>query len=127
MPPPPWMKMTSGVGWSDLAFHRSKTLTFLSLPYTTLVMSGRVVEAGFFGGPLGTAFSALGLSSCAARRAVPRSAVISPMRSIRRYFICLSTHHLQTLDRSGAGAELVGFDAQPLQHAHVELAQGGVV
>src|SRR3954471_2045669 len=49
---PPWMKMTRGVGLSDLAFHRSMTLNFLSLPYTTLVMSGGVVEAGFFGGPL---------------------------------------------------------------------------
>src|SRR3954468_20525159 len=47
--PPPWMKMTSGAGWSDLAFHRSMTLHFLSLPYTTLVMSGGVVEAGVFG------------------------------------------------------------------------------
>src|SRR4051812_11717354 len=44
------MKMTRGVGLSDLAFHRSITLNFLSLPYTTLVMSGGVVEAGFFGG-----------------------------------------------------------------------------
>src|SRR5205823_14105061 len=85
--PPPWMKMTSGVGLSDLAFHRSMTLNFLSLPYTTLVMSGGVVEAGFFGGALGAAFFALGFSSCAARRAVPRSAVISPMPSIRRYFM----------------------------------------
>src|SRR3954452_16130830 len=52
--PPPWMKMTSGVGLSDLAFHRSMTLNFLSLPYTTLVISAGVVEAGFFGGPLGS-------------------------------------------------------------------------
>src|SRR4029077_17958925 len=84
------MKMTSGVGLSDLAFHRSITLNFLSLPYTTLVMSGAVVEAGFFGGALGAAFFALGSCSCAARRAVPRSAVISPMQSIRTDFIaCL--------------------------------------
>src|SRR5436190_11753610 len=88
--PPPWIKMTSGVGLSDLAFHRSKTLNFLSFPYTTLVLSGGVVEAGFFGGALGAAFFAVGFSSCAARRAVPRSAVSSPMPSIRRYFIsCL--------------------------------------
>src|SRR3954469_14270802 len=53
-------------------------------------MSGGVEEAGFFGGALGAAFFALRFSSCAARRAVPRSAVISPMPSIRRYFIsCL--------------------------------------
>src|SRR6476660_8661569 len=50
--PPPWMKMTRGVGLSDLAFHRSKTLNFLSLPYTTLVISGGVEEARFFGGAL---------------------------------------------------------------------------
>src|SRR3954452_1651467 len=88
--PPPWMKMTSGVGLSDLAFHRSKTLNFVSLPYATLAMSGGVVEDGFFGGAWGGDFFTLGFSSCAARRAVPRSAVISPMRSIRRYFIsCL--------------------------------------
>src|SRR3954463_12144906 len=88
--PPPWMKMISGVSLSDLAFHRSKTLNFLSLPYTTLIMSGGVVEAGLFGGALEGAFFALGFCSCAARRAVPRSAVISPMQSIRTYFIsCL--------------------------------------
>src|SRR4051794_28514655 len=88
--PPPWMKMTSGVGLSDLAFHRSMTLNFLSLPYTTLVMSGGAVEPGSFGGALGAAFFALGFSSCAVRRAVPRSAVINPMPTIRRYFMsCL--------------------------------------
>src|SRR5947207_16002691 len=85
--PPPWMKMTSGVGLSDLAFHRLMTLNFLSLPYTTLVMSGGVAEAGFCGGALGAAFFALRFCSCAARRTVPRSAAISPMPSIRRYFI----------------------------------------
>src|SRR5262245_67090 len=79
--PPPWMKMTSGVGLSDLAFHRSMTLNFGSLPYTTLVKSGGVVEA------LGAVFFALGYCSCAARRAGPRSAVISPKPSIRRCFI----------------------------------------
>src|ERR1043165_5043005 len=68
--PPPWMKMTSGVGLSDLAFHRSITLNFGSLPYTTLARSGAVVEAGFIGGPLGTAFFALGVPSCAASRVV---------------------------------------------------------
>src|SRR3954453_19355562 len=73
--PPPWMKMTSGVGLADLAFHRSMTLNFGSLPYTTLARSGAVVEAGFIGGPLGAAFCALGFSFCAARRAVPRRAV----------------------------------------------------
>src|SRR6476619_7293660 len=88
--PPPWMKMTSGVGLSDLAFHRSKTLNFLSLPYTTLDMSGGVVEAGFCGGALGAFFFALGLPSCAARRTEVRSAVISPVKNIRRYLIaCL--------------------------------------
>src|SRR5262249_36512220 len=88
--PPPWMKMTSGVGLSDLAFHRSITLNFLSLPYTTLVMSGGAVEAGFIDGALGGVCFALGFCSCADRRAGPRSAVISPMPSIRRCFIsCL--------------------------------------
>src|SRR3954463_3249180 len=87
--PPPWMKMISGVDLSDLAFHRSMTLNFLSLPYATLVMSGGVAEAGFFGWALGAAFFALGFASCA-RRAVPRNTVINPMRRIRMYFIsCL--------------------------------------
>src|SRR5437764_12518509 len=86
------MKMTSGVGLSDLAFHRSKTLNFLSLPYTTPVMSGGVVEAGFFGGPLGTAFVALGISSCAAisfaaARAVLQNAMISKARSIHKHLM----------------------------------------
>src|SRR4029453_8024675 len=90
------MKMTSGVGLSDLACHRSMTLNFLSLSYGTLVMSGGVVEAGFVGGAWGAAFFALGfcscaeIFSCATGRVVPRKAVISTTQSIRRYFIsCL--------------------------------------
>ena len=55
------MKMTSGVGLSDLAFHRSMTLIFLSLLYTTLVMSGGVVEAGFLRQALGSRFFRIGV------------------------------------------------------------------
>src|SRR3954449_11638354 len=88
--PPPWMKMTSGVGLSDLAFQRSMTLNFLSLPYGTLVMSGGVAEAGFAGGDWRAALFALGFSCGAAGSAGPRSAVMSPMQRIRRYFMaCL--------------------------------------
>src|SRR5437899_12931653 len=71
--PPPWMKMTSGVGLSDLAFQRSTTLNFVSLPYTTSVMSGGVVDASFVGRDWGTAFFAFGICSCAERRVVPSS------------------------------------------------------
>src|SRR4051794_40879341 len=35
----------------------------------------------------------------------------------------LSPDRLQARERRGAGAELVRLDAQPLQHAHVEVAQ----
>src|SRR6478672_7550364 len=83
--PPPWMKMTSGVGLSDLAFQRSMTLNFLSLPYGTLVMSGGVADAGFVGRDWGAALFALGFSAGAATRAVLRSATISPMPRIGRY------------------------------------------
>src|SRR5262249_62381432 len=72
--PPPWMKMTSGVGLSDLAFHRSMTLNFISLPYTTLVMSGTVVEAGFIGGALGGGFFFFWVFCFVARAAVPPGA-----------------------------------------------------
>src|SRR6476661_6664538 len=73
--PPPWMKMTSGVGLSDLAFQRSMTLNFLSTPYTTLVMSGGVAEAGFAGRDWGAGLFAFapGFCCCAARKAGHRS------------------------------------------------------
>ena len=34
------------------------------------------------------------------------------------------SRHLQARERSVAGPEMIGFDAQTLEHAHVEIAQG---